>query len=976
VHISHNGHVRTRSRSPRSARLPQRRTLAGALLGTVALIASLVIATPAAASPGEPAAESAAPAAAASVVDAGIVKMADSGGFNPENIISDALFYDGNAMSSAEIQAFLDAKIGSCDNGKCLNVLTTSISSRDAWYSGVTGDLVCSALQGGTMRVSELIYRVQVACGISAKVILVTLQKEQGLTTSSAPSDWNLRAAMGASCPDTAPCDPAYSGVGPQIVQGVRQLKVYKAGRFGKQPGTNFIGYNPNSACGGTNLNIRNYATAALYNYTPYQPNAAALAAGWGLGDGCSSYGNRNFFNYYTSWFGSTQFATGGLYSVGPDIYLMTAGKRYHVTAADWPAFQAAFGSPAAVSAALLQGATTDGGDASRYFRNTSNSVVAYLDGGTTHRFASCTLVAAWGGACGSTLTDVGPEVFARLGSGSEMTGYARLTAGGRIHQMSGSTLIPYYDARALKEATGSSAPYAAVLSQAAASSYKIDRLRFGAGQLVRIAGDDRVWLVADGGRILYVPSFGVTADLGLGSTVGQVSSADLAGFAKSGTLSPVVTCSGQVSIAASGTLYRFADASGFTPSDVGAAACKALKRSTDAPQKIFVQAPGAAEVYILEGGVRRHVTSRQKLAELAGTSSARILSVTAGSLAQIPVGPAYLSVPAGTPIQGAGQAKVWLPAAAGLLHVPVFGVMDDLGIPRSSVAAVQTSVIASFPDAGVLSPVVSCGGVSYIAASGTLYPFADASGFTASDLGTAVCAVLTRSKDKPQKIFVQAAGTPEVYLLQNGSRSHVTSTAKLVALAGTATPRILTITAGSLAQFPEGPPLSLASAGNLIRGEGQEQVWLVLSGSRMTHVPSFGVTDDLGISRTSVITVPPSVVSSFTRSGELSPIVSCGGKVYLAAGGSLYPFADASGFSASALGTTVCGSLRISADAPQRIFVQVTGSPEVYSLEGGASRHVTSMAALIRRAGTASPRVLPVTAGTLAQLPTGSPIN
>lgn len=271
--------------------------LAGAVAATAALIGSLVLAAPAAAVPTAP------PAA----VETGIVQAAAVAGFNPENIISDALFYDGNAMSSAEIQAFLDAKIGSCTNGKCLNVLNVSISSRDAWYSAVTGDLVCSSLQGGTMRTSELIYRVQVACGISAKAILVTLQKEQGLTTSSAPSDWNLQAAMGASCPDTSPCDPAYSGVGPQIVQGVRQLKIYKAGRFAKQPGVNFIGYSPNTACGGTNLNIQNYATAALYNYTPYQPNAASLAAGWGLGDGCSSYGNRNFFNYYTSWFGSTQ---------------------------------------------------------------------------------------------------------------------------------------------------------------------------------------------------------------------------------------------------------------------------------------------------------------------------------------------------------------------------------------------------------------------------------------------------------------------------------------------------------------------------------------------------------------------------------------------------------------------------------------------------------------------------------------------
>ncbi|WP_455132519.1 hypothetical protein [Microbacterium aurum] len=268
---------------------------------------SLVAAPPSLASVASPADLAASTIADSATVDAGIVKAAAVVGFDPENIISDALFYDGAAMSSAEIQTFLDSKIGTCRNGKCLNVLTTGISSRDAVYSQTTGNLICSAIQGGSMKVSELIYRVQVACGISARVILVTLQKEQGLTTSKEPSDWNLKAAMGASCPDTAPCDPAFAGVGPQILKGTQQLKTYKAANFAKQPGRNWIGYNPNTACGGTNLNIRNYATAALYNYTPYQPNAAALAAGYGLGDGCSSYGNRNFYNYYTEWFGSTQ---------------------------------------------------------------------------------------------------------------------------------------------------------------------------------------------------------------------------------------------------------------------------------------------------------------------------------------------------------------------------------------------------------------------------------------------------------------------------------------------------------------------------------------------------------------------------------------------------------------------------------------------------------------------------------------------
>lgn len=298
--------------------------LAGAVIAVIALVGSLAIATPAAAAVAvEQNAQS-----ASQIVDAGMVKAAPVVGFNAENIISDALFYDNAAMTAAEIQAFLDARIGTCNNGKCLNVLNAGISSRGEVRSQSTGNLICSAIQGGTMKVSELIYRVQVACGISAKVILVTLQKEQGLTTSKAPSDWNLSAAMGASCPDTAPCDPAFAGVGPQILKGTQQLMTYKAARFGKQPGVNFIGYSPNSACGGTNLNIQNYATAALYTYTPYQPNGAALAAGFGLGDACSAYGNRNFYNYYTQWFGSTQIDDSGASAAIANAYLRSGGAN------------------------------------------------------------------------------------------------------------------------------------------------------------------------------------------------------------------------------------------------------------------------------------------------------------------------------------------------------------------------------------------------------------------------------------------------------------------------------------------------------------------------------------------------------------------------------------------------------------------------------------------------------------------------
>lgn len=226
--------------------------------------------------------------------------------FNAGNIISDSLFYDGQAMTRSEIQAFLNAKIGTCSNGSCLNVLSTSVDSRAREVSQTTGKLICEAFTGGTLSAAEIIYRAQVACGISAKAILVTLQKEQGLITSKAPRDSALDRAMGMACPDTAPCATWALGFGNQVYRGTRQLKAYKAAAFGMQPGVHQIGYHPNTSCGSSAVNIVNYATAALYNYTPYQPNAAALANLGGVGDACSSYGNRNFWVYYANWFGSS----------------------------------------------------------------------------------------------------------------------------------------------------------------------------------------------------------------------------------------------------------------------------------------------------------------------------------------------------------------------------------------------------------------------------------------------------------------------------------------------------------------------------------------------------------------------------------------------------------------------------------------------------------------------------------------------
>ncbi|WJL95079.1 cell wall-binding repeat-containing protein [Microbacterium sp. ET2] len=247
--------------------------------------------------------------AATTVEAAGPVKAADLSQFRPGNIVSDAVFFDRNTMTEAQIQAFLEQKVPRCESGyTCLK----------DWYDTsrtTSADAMCGAYSGGAReRASRIIYKVAQACGINPQVILVTLQKEQGLVTHVWPSEWRYTAAMGQGCPDTAACDSRYYGFFNQVYGAAWQLK-----RYANPPGTSQyftwyapgktwnILYNPNRDCGSSSVRVENQATSNLYYYTPYQPNAAALRAGYGTGDGCSAYGNRNFFNYFTDWFGSTQ---------------------------------------------------------------------------------------------------------------------------------------------------------------------------------------------------------------------------------------------------------------------------------------------------------------------------------------------------------------------------------------------------------------------------------------------------------------------------------------------------------------------------------------------------------------------------------------------------------------------------------------------------------------------------------------------
>lgn len=233
-------------------------------------------------------------------------------GWNAGNIIDDGVFTNSSSMSVSEIQNFLNSKVPSCDTyGQ--KASEYGGGTRAQWASSRYGQTTFTCLKDyseGGRSSAQIIYDVARKYTINPQVLIVLLQKEQGLVTDEWPLNVQYRSATGYGCPDTAPCDSQYYGLTNQLDWAAKMFRaIVNNSPTWYTPyvlGQNFIRYSPTASCGGTNVTIENRATQALYNYTPYQPNQGALNAGWGTAN-CGAYGNRNFYLYFTSWFGNTR---------------------------------------------------------------------------------------------------------------------------------------------------------------------------------------------------------------------------------------------------------------------------------------------------------------------------------------------------------------------------------------------------------------------------------------------------------------------------------------------------------------------------------------------------------------------------------------------------------------------------------------------------------------------------------------------
>jgi len=271
------------------------------------------------------------------------------------NIIDDSIFTDQSSMSVEQIQAFLVSKVGTGTNGTPGQCDTNGIKMSEIGNYSMTraqygannsnpAPFTClkdyyevpktipspgipennyggKQIPAGAKSSAQLIWDAAQKYKISPKVLLVKIGTESAgpLTSDDWPFLWQYKYAMGSHCPDSGPggsanCDENYAGFSIQMDSAASLLRWYLDSMteawwpYKKPYQNNSILWNViETGCGAGNVFIDNKATAALYTYTPYQPNQAALNNMYGTGDGCSAYGNRNFWRTYNNWFGDTR---------------------------------------------------------------------------------------------------------------------------------------------------------------------------------------------------------------------------------------------------------------------------------------------------------------------------------------------------------------------------------------------------------------------------------------------------------------------------------------------------------------------------------------------------------------------------------------------------------------------------------------------------------------------------------------------
>jgi hypothetical protein len=720
--------------------------------------------------------------------------------FSPGNIISDATFYNSTAMSLATVDSFLRTQRPDCAAGyTCLPSYSENVLGRAA-------DQYCpGALPGGWQTAAQIIVNVSLACGVNPQALIVLLQKEQGLVTSRSPSSTAYQRATGYGCPDTAPCNAEYFGFSNQLWRAARQFEVYRQrpASFNHRAGqVNAVRLHPNAACGATNVYIENQATAGLYNYTPYQPNGAALANLYGTGDACSSYGNRNFWRLFWDWFGNPQ---GGNYLVrtaaDPTIYLITDTTKHPVRSASVFSALSTLGPWGYASQAFIDSLTT-GKDATNLLRDPENGFIYLAAYGQKNKFEDCAMVARWGlgAACGSYIDVTDPQLN-RFATGSAMTALAQSATNSQLYWVeNGTTHAAHTWAQVVAAAAGGSTAYTRLPQST------IDLLPKGADLLdqptvAKFADSPTLYLLNGLEKLIPIADGALLAAYGLPAHTVLTAGSRSAMTVGTTPLGLAVRCSGSEYVAGSGKLWKVASSSGLPAVDLDASTCAALTTSaTSISGALFLRNPANGYIYQVTGGTKRLMATMAEVNAANGANPLVLVPSTAGLLASIPDA---RTLTTGKLVKSASSPTVFLIDGPRKVPITSFDVPAQLGFTGYSVVAAD--MLSAYTTAGqALSVAVTCGADSFIAGAGERYRATSTSGLAATALDPATCALVPVSAAAPvASVFLRVPSNGYIYSVVDGRKTFMATWAEVLAANGGAAPTLIPSTATIVASIP-----------------------------------------------------------------------------------------------------------------------------------------------------------------------------
>lgn len=331
-------------------------------------------------------------------------------------IIDDGIFYNKNSMSVDQIQQFLNSKVPTCDTWGTQPYAGTTRAAYSA-SKGVSTPFIClkdyqenptthqnnlgGSVPAGAISAAQIIWNAGQQYSINPQVLIVMLQKEQALVQDDWPWPIQYQGAMGYGCPDTAACDSQYYGFYNQVMNAARQFRLYanSPNSYNFVPGNgNNIQYNPNAGCGSSQVTIEDQSTASLYNYTPYQPNQAALNNLYGTGDSCSAYGNRNFWRLFNDWFGPSRAGEAMIIKGESSAtqYVMINNTRYTIPSLDVKSAWNLDRFPLITMSDSYVNALPMGDELSRVVRAEGDPLWFFVDNGRKYYIPTQQLLQAW----------------------------------------------------------------------------------------------------------------------------------------------------------------------------------------------------------------------------------------------------------------------------------------------------------------------------------------------------------------------------------------------------------------------------------------------------------------------------------------------------------------------------------------------------------------------------------------------------